>query len=303
MDLPALLAARARAGADRRARAHQRARASSTRKRYEDIDDVLDAGIDVFSTVNVQHLESLNDQVAELTGVRVRETVPDARPRRGRRGRAHRPHARGAARSACARARSTRPSACRPRSTASSRSRTSRRCARSRCARSPRRSRPSGWSHDESSARARSACRTAAPQAVAERLLALVKPQPRVQRLVRRAWRSAQRLGAELDLALGRAARARADRASEREQLDALRRLASVLGAHLLVEEGDDVAEVVRASRASAARPTCSWARPRRRAGSRRLAEPLPCGSIEALPGVDVRIVADRSRARASRAP
>ena len=36
------------------------------------------AGIDVFSTVNVQHLESLNDQVAELTGVRVRETVPDS---------------------------------------------------------------------------------------------------------------------------------------------------------------------------------------------------------------------------------
>ena len=47
-------------------------------KRYEDIADVLAAGIDVFSTVNVQHLESLNDQVAELTGVRVRETVPDS---------------------------------------------------------------------------------------------------------------------------------------------------------------------------------------------------------------------------------
>ena len=39
---------------------------------------MLEAGIDVFSTVNVQHLESLNDQVAELTGVRVRETVPDS---------------------------------------------------------------------------------------------------------------------------------------------------------------------------------------------------------------------------------
>ena len=39
---------------------------------------MLAAGIDVFSTVNVQHLESLNDQVAELTGVRVRETLPDA---------------------------------------------------------------------------------------------------------------------------------------------------------------------------------------------------------------------------------
>ena len=39
---------------------------------------MLAAGIDVFSTVNVQHLESLNDQVAELTGTRVRETIPDA---------------------------------------------------------------------------------------------------------------------------------------------------------------------------------------------------------------------------------
>ena len=39
---------------------------------------MLDAGIDVFSTVNVQHLESLNDRVAELTGVRVRETFPDS---------------------------------------------------------------------------------------------------------------------------------------------------------------------------------------------------------------------------------
>ena len=75
---PAILARAPELVPDRRARAHQRARASSTRKRYEDVEDVLDAGIDVFSTVNVQHLESLNDQVAELTGVRVRETVPDA---------------------------------------------------------------------------------------------------------------------------------------------------------------------------------------------------------------------------------
>jgi two-component system sensor histidine kinase KdpD len=46
-------------------------------KRFDDVADVLAAGIDVFSTVNVQHLESLNDQVAELTGTRVRETLPD----------------------------------------------------------------------------------------------------------------------------------------------------------------------------------------------------------------------------------
>ena len=46
-------------------------------KRYEDIEEILAAGIDVYSTVNVQHLESLNDRVYELTGTRVRETFPD----------------------------------------------------------------------------------------------------------------------------------------------------------------------------------------------------------------------------------
>ncbi len=58
--------------------AHTNAPGTEHDKRYEDIADVLAAGIDVYSTVNVQHLESLNDQVAELTGTRVRETVPDA---------------------------------------------------------------------------------------------------------------------------------------------------------------------------------------------------------------------------------
>ena len=66
----------ARARADRRACPHQRPR-SRAKKRYEDVQDVLEQGIDVFSTVNVQHLESLNDSVCELTGVRVRETMPD----------------------------------------------------------------------------------------------------------------------------------------------------------------------------------------------------------------------------------
>src|SRR5262249_54561153 len=58
--------------------AHTNCPGSGHEKRYEDIADVLASGIDVFSTVNVQHLESLNDQVAELTGTRMRETVPDS---------------------------------------------------------------------------------------------------------------------------------------------------------------------------------------------------------------------------------
>ena len=46
-------------------------------KRWEDVEVLLDAGIDVYTTMNVQHLESLNDQVWQITGVRVRETIPD----------------------------------------------------------------------------------------------------------------------------------------------------------------------------------------------------------------------------------
>jgi two-component system, OmpR family, sensor histidine kinase KdpD len=57
--------------------AHTNAPGMEHEKRYEDVRNVLDAGIDVFSTVNVQHLESLNDQVAQLTGATVRETIPD----------------------------------------------------------------------------------------------------------------------------------------------------------------------------------------------------------------------------------
>ena len=57
--------------------AHSNAPGSRHEYRYQDIAELLDAGIDVYSTVNVQHLESLNDLVLKLTGVRVRETVPD----------------------------------------------------------------------------------------------------------------------------------------------------------------------------------------------------------------------------------
>ena len=105
--------------------AHTNAPGMRNEKRYQDIDEVLDAGIDVISTVNVQHLESLNDAIAELTDVRVRETFPDRildeadevvlvdlTPRRSR--------------SACGRARSTRGSAPRSRCRTSSGSRSCR---------------------------------------------------------------------------------------------------------------------------------------------------------------------------------
>ena len=76
MDLPAVIARRPELCLIDEL-AHTNAPGVEHEKRYEDVRDVLEAGIDVFSTVNVQHLESLNDQVAQLTGAQVRETIPD----------------------------------------------------------------------------------------------------------------------------------------------------------------------------------------------------------------------------------
>ena len=149
---------------------------------------MLDAGIDVISTVNVQHLESLNDAMFELTGIRVRETFPDRvlddadevvlvdLPRRRSRSGS------GGQGLSAASARASR-------STTSSGTRSSRRSASSRCAR---------WRGRGE----RRAARTLEPlgqQAVGERVLAMVEPQPKSQRILRRAWRSAQRLGADID--------------------------------------------------------------------------------------------------------
>jgi len=57
--------------------AHTNAPGSRHQKRYQDIEELLDAGIDVYTTLNIQHVESLNDVIAQITGVQVRETIPD----------------------------------------------------------------------------------------------------------------------------------------------------------------------------------------------------------------------------------
>src|SRR5437660_5371090 len=77
MDLDAVLARRPQiALVDEFA--HTNVPGSRNEKRWQDVEEILDAGIDVISTVNVQHLESLNDVVEKITGVPQRETVPDA---------------------------------------------------------------------------------------------------------------------------------------------------------------------------------------------------------------------------------
>jgi len=57
--------------------AHTNAPGSRHDKRYKDVEELLEAGVDVYSTLNIQHIESLNDVVYQITGVKVRETLPD----------------------------------------------------------------------------------------------------------------------------------------------------------------------------------------------------------------------------------
>jgi two-component system sensor histidine kinase KdpD len=76
MDIDAIIARRpALALVDELA--HTNAPGSRHPKRYLDVEELLNRGIDVYTTVNIQHIESLNDVVAQITGVRVRETIPD----------------------------------------------------------------------------------------------------------------------------------------------------------------------------------------------------------------------------------
>ena len=248
MDLPALLG-RAPELALIDELAHSNAPGVEHAKRYEDITDVLAAGIDVFSTVNVQHLESLNDRVAELTGTRVRETVPDsviavadeivlvdltpeALIARLQAGKVYPQERVEAALNHFFRIENLsalREVALREVAEEVETKRRVSPFAPERALLGTREDRPQPPA--------------ASSQAIQERLLALVTPDPQSQRVVRRAARSAQRLDGELDLLYVRPP-GREPSAREREQLEALRRLAAVLGAHLLLEEGDDVAEI-----------------------------------------------------------
>jgi two-component system sensor histidine kinase KdpD len=244
-------------------------------KRYEDVEDVLAAGIDVYSTVNIQHIEGLNDRVTDLTGVRVRETIPDsllseadevvlvdltpeALLDRLRAGKIYRPDAISAA--------------------------------------------LDGFFRIENLAALReTALRQVAEEVeakrvrpdISDRLLAIITPKPKAQRIVRRAWRAAQRTGAELDVLY---VALKEPTPEQEEQLTAVRKLASVLGAHLLVEYGESIAEVVARVAQERGTTFVLMGTPQPRGPLARLLSPeLPLQLLTLLAGVDVQIVAERA--------
>jgi two-component system sensor histidine kinase KdpD len=281
--------------------AHTNAPGVEHEKRYEDVRDVLDAGIDVFSTVNVQHLESLKDQVSQLTGTHVRETIPDEvlseadevvlvdlTPEeliaRLRAGKVYRPERVPAALNHFFKIENL----------SALRETALREVAEDvevkRLVREPGAIiRP-----DED---APAVLGEAGPQPISERLLALATLSPQSEYVVRRAWRSAQRLGAELDVLVVRP-RARAPSAEDRKRLEELRRMTSMLGARLHVEQAEDVADAAIATARSLGSTYLFMGTPGSSRGIGRLfvsndGRRLLGRVLEELPGVDVRIVAD----------
>jgi len=264
--------------------AHTNAPGMRNEKRYQDIDEVLAAGIDVISTVNIQHLESLNDAIAELTDVKVRETFPDRILEEAdevvlvdltpaelqERLRAGKVYPRERAEVALQnffkveRLSALRELALRE------------------------------VAEDVEARRQTLVLDPRSQQAVAERVLVLVTPEPRSQRILRRAWRSAERLGAQLDALW---VRDPAKQLSDEEQvsLAALRRLAIVLGAHFLEEEGDDLVATVRRFVYERGTTYVFVGTPDESRRREILRGSLVSALVRELPGVDIRVVANRA--------
>jgi two-component system sensor histidine kinase KdpD len=265
--------------------AHTNAPGSRNAKRYEDIDEVLAAGIDVMSTVNVQHLESLKDVVFELTGIQVRETFPDRvldeadqvvlvdlTPEelqlRLEAGKVYPGQEVERALS----------NFFRTENLAALRELALREVA-----------------EDVEARRHPTVLDPTGERPLAERILALITPQPQSQRLMRRAWRSGQRLSAEMDVLWVRRPGAKLSD-EEREVLADLRRLGVVLGAHFLEEESDDFVGTVRDVAHDRGSTYVFIGTPDPRRAEEVLHGSLVMRLVRALPGIDIRIVADPER-------
>jgi two-component system sensor histidine kinase KdpD len=264
--------------------AHTNLPEARNEKRWQDIEEVLAAGIDVISTVNVQHLESLNDEIAELTDVRVRETFPDkvledadevvlvdlspeALQQRLRAGKVYS---------------SDRVDVALNNFFRSDRLSALRELALREVA------------EDVGARRQAMVLDPLSAKAVAERVLALLTPEPRSQRILRRAWRSSERLGAPLD-ALWVHRPGHDLSAEEQVQLAALRRLAIVLGAHFLEEEGHDFVDTVRRVVGERGSTYVLVGTPNESRRREILKGSLVSALVRELPGVDIRVVANRA--------
>jgi len=264
--------------------AHTNAAGMRNEKRWQDIEDVLEAGIAVMSTVNVQHLESLNDAIFELTEVRVRETFPDRildeadevvlvdlSPEelqvRLRAGKVYSKE----------RAAVALENFFRTDKLAALRELALREVA-----------------DDVEARRVARELEPLSKHAVGERVLALVEPQPKSQRIMRRAWRSAQRLGTTMDAVWVRKA-GHTPSDEEATQLAALRRLASILGAHFIEADGDDLVDTVRRVAVERGSTYIFVGTPDESRRREILGGSLLSRMVRELPGIDIRVITNRA--------
>ncbi len=269
--------------------AHTNAPGMERAKRYEDVQVLQLAGIDVISTVNVQHLESLNDRILELTGVRVRETIPDqmlldadevvlvdltpealqARLRAGKVYPQERVEAALLNFFTTANLGTLREVALRE----------------------------VADSVDERVRRDTAGpgvVLQGVPVALAERVMAIVRPELGAQRLTRAAWRAARRLGAEFDIVVPEG---RMDDEAIRQR-DLVRSLAVTLGAHFIPVPEEDLGDAVVSLVEERGVTRLAMAMPSRGGLASRLRGDLLSTLVERLEGVDVLLIADRRTAR-----
>ena len=264
--------------------AHTNLPGARNAKRYQDIEEILEAGISVTSTVNIQHLESLNDEVFELTSVRVRETFPDrildeadevvlvdltpeALQARLRAGKVY----------DAKRAEVALENFFRTDNLAALRELVLRELA-----------------EDVEARRLTGVLDPLSQQAVAERILVLVTPEPRSQRILRRAFRSGQRLGSEIDaLWVRRPGQELSEQ--DRTSLAALRRLTAILGAHFIELEGENLPETVKRLVAERGSTYVFLGTPDESRRTEIVRGSLVSKLVRELRGVDIRIVADRA--------
>ena len=264
--------------------AHTNAPGLRHAKRYQDVEELITAGIDVLSTMNVQHLESLNDRVFELTGVRVRETVPDqvlleaddvvlvditpeALQSRLRDGKVYP---------------ADRVDRALLNFFTTQNLSTLREVALREVA----------GAVDEQMHRDAPAPELGgtSPPPLEERVMVLARPERGAQRLVRGAWRAARRLGAELDVVVPES---RLDDEGQL-QLRLVRELTVNLGGHFLAVPGEDLPEQLSRLAKDRGVTRLVMSAPRGRGVVARMRGDLLSKLLERLHGVDIFLIADR---------
>jgi two-component system sensor histidine kinase KdpD len=267
--------------------AHTNAPGLRNPKRYQDVEEILDAGIDVLSTMNVQHLESLNDRVFELTDVRVRETLPDqvlldaeevvlvdltpeALQARLRAGKVY----------SLDRVDRALLNFFTSQNLSALREVALREVAGAVDEQIQRETPPAPEDEREPTA----------PRG--ERVMVVARPERGGQRLLRSGWRMARRLGAEFDVVVPEG---RLDDEGRR-QLDLLKDLSVTLGAHFLVVPGEDLADHVAQLARDRTVTRLVMSAPRGRGILSRVRGDLLTSLLERLEEVDILLIADRAK-------